>query len=60
MRRQRGVDARVLVVDNGSTDETPERLKAYDWLRTLRLDSNTGFVRGNNAGIRAADASSES
>lgn len=51
--------ASVLVVDNGSTDETPERLKGYDWLRVLRLDTNTGFVRGNNAGIRAVESSSD-
>ncbi len=43
--------AEVLVVDNGSTDETPERLMELSWIRTLRLPSNVGFVRGNNAGI---------
>jgi GT2 family glycosyltransferase len=48
-------EATVLVVDNGSTDETPERLKDYDWLRTIRNPKNLGFVRGNNVGIAAAD-----
>ncbi|HSB36923.1 MAG TPA: glycosyltransferase, partial [Thermoanaerobaculia bacterium] len=48
-----GVD--VLVVDNGSTDETPERLAGYPWLRVLTLPGNLGFVRGNNAGIDAAE-----
>lgn len=43
----------VLVVDNGSSDETAERLARYDWLRTLRNERNLGFVRGNNAGISA-------
>lgn len=45
----------VLVVDNGSTDETPRELASYPWLRTLRLEQNLGFVRGNNAGLRAVD-----
>ena len=51
--------AEVLVVDNGSEDETPEALKAYGWLRVSRNPSNLGFVRGNNAGIAAADPDSD-
>ena len=51
--------AEVLVVDNGSEDETPEALKAYGWLRVSRNPSNLGFVRGNNAGIAAADPESD-
>lgn len=47
-------DVTVLAVDNGSTDETPERLKCHDWLRVVTLPENLGFVRGNNAGIAAA------
>ncbi|WP_313919246.1 glycosyltransferase [Tahibacter sp.] len=47
----------VIVVDNGSTDATPQALDAYaDRVRRLRLDANLGFVRGNNAGIAAAAA----
>lgn len=45
----------VLAVDNGSTDETPTRLRSYEWLRVVTLPSNLGFARGNNAGISAAD-----
>jgi GT2 family glycosyltransferase len=52
-------DVDVLVVDNGSTDETPERLRKYGWIRTLRLETNLGFVRGNNAGIAASDPASD-
>lgn len=44
--------ADVLVVDNGSTDETPSALVAYDWVRVVRLPENLGFVRGNNEGLR--------
>jgi GT2 family glycosyltransferase len=51
--------AEVLVVDNGSTDETPERLARIPWVRTLRLPRNLGFVRGNNAGIEAAAPGSD-
>lgn len=45
--------AELLVVDNGSTDGTPERLAAYPAVRLLALPANLGFVRGNNAGIAA-------
>jgi len=49
--------AEVLVVDNGSTDETPRALEAYaDRVRILRMPENLGFVRGMNAGIAAARA----
>ncbi len=48
-------DVTVLAVDNGSADETPSRLKDYDWVRVVTLPGNLGFVRGNNAGIGAAD-----
>jgi GT2 family glycosyltransferase len=57
----RGTDlgrATILVVDNGSTDETPRRLAALaceeSRLRVLSLTENVGFVRGNNAGIEAS------
>lgn len=49
--------AEVLVVDNGSEDETPDGLAAYAGrVRTLRLPRNLGFVRGMNAGLAAARA----
>jgi GT2 family glycosyltransferase len=51
--------AEVMVVDNGSTDETPDRLARISWVRTLRLPRNLGFVRGNNAGIAAAAPGSD-
>lgn len=52
----------ILVVDNGSTDETPERLQALEKtgrIRLIRLPENRGFVRGNNVGIEAADPTSD-
>ncbi|KAA0252445.1 glycosyltransferase [Acidobacteria bacterium ACD] len=51
--------ADALVVDNGSTDETPERLRELDWLKVVALPENLGYVRGNNAGIEAADPGSD-
>lgn len=51
--------AEVLVVDNGSTDETPRRLAEIDWVRVLTLPKNVGFVRGNNAGIETVAPGSD-
>jgi len=47
--------AEVVVVDNGSTDETPSALRAYPWVRVVTNPENLGYVRGNNAGIAASD-----
>jgi GT2 family glycosyltransferase len=52
-------DADVMVVDNGSTDETPQALAKYRSVRVISNSSNLGYVRGNNAGIRAADPDSD-
>lgn len=51
--------AEVVVVDNGSTDETPRRLAELDWLRVITLPENVGFVRGNNAALETADPESD-
>ncbi len=49
--------ADLIVVDNGSRDETPQALRAYaDRVRIVTLAENLGFVRGMNAGIAAARA----
>ncbi|MFI4970136.1 MAG: glycosyltransferase [Lysobacterales bacterium] len=49
--------AEVIVVDNGSSDETRAELAAYaDRVRIVALAENLGFVRGMNAGIAAACA----
>ena len=50
-------NARVLVVDNGSTDSTLDNLKRYNWVDVLPLDKNYGYVRGNNSGIGVVDDS---
>lgn len=49
--------ADVIVVDNGSGDETPVAIGEYvGRVRYIRLAENLGFVRGMNAGIAAANA----
>ena len=52
-------DTEVIVVDNGSTDETSHELARMRWVRVVRLPENTGYVRGNNVGIEAADPDSD-
>jgi len=51
--------AEVIVVDNGSADETPARLAATPWVRVVTNPTNLGYVRGNNAGIAAAGADAD-
>lgn len=45
----------VIVVDNGSTDDSPSRIRnAFPDLTMIELDRNLGFAGGCNAGIRYA------
>lgn len=45
----------VLVVDNGSTDESLKEAETrYPWLRVIRFPENRGFCAAVNEGIRAA------
>lgn len=44
---------KILVVDNGSTDASPEKIrKAFPAVEQLRLPANLGYAGGNNAGFR--------
>ncbi|MBV9718744.1 MAG: glycosyltransferase [Candidatus Eremiobacteraeota bacterium] len=45
-----------IVVDNASTDETPEAIGTFPHVRYLRHDSNRNFAGACNAGARAARA----
>ena len=50
-------EASIIVVDNGSGDDTAEGLNDYAGrIQVVRLPANLGFVRGMNAGIAAARA----
>ena len=53
---QRNVDLEVIVVDEGSSDETPARLEAIadDRVRCLRNDVPTGVARARNRGMAEA------
>jgi GT2 family glycosyltransferase len=45
----------VLVVDNGSTDDTAAMVRdEFPAARTIAIDTNLGFARGNNIGLAAA------
>ena len=44
----------VVVVDDGSGDDTPRMLAAMRGVRTVRLEQNRGFVDACNAGAAAA------
>src|SRR5579883_2777875 len=44
----------VLVVDDGSTDRTPERLRAFPGVRTIRHPRNLGYGAGLRTAFRAA------
>jgi GT2 family glycosyltransferase len=59
----KGIDARVVVVDNHSGDSSPTLIK--EWLAEhdkdskvlfLQSDKNSGFSAGNNLGIKVLDA----
>jgi GT2 family glycosyltransferase len=50
-------DFEVIVVDNGSTDDSLALIKReFSWAKVIPLDSNTGFAAGNNVGIAASSA----
>jgi Glycosyl transferase family 2 len=51
-----GSDVEVIVVDNGSSDDTPEVCNGLAGIRYLRLERNAGPGGGRNAGVRASTA----
>ncbi len=57
LQAQTHEDVRVLVVDDASTDDTPERLRR-DWPQVdlLVLPRNSGLVTAVNAGLALSDA----
>jgi hypothetical protein len=41
----------IVVVDNGSRDDSLEVLQQYPAIRVVRSDANRGFAGGNNLGL---------
>ncbi len=54
LRRQRELRKEVVVVDNGSTDGSAERLSGLEWIRLICLPRNVGPAEARNRGIRIA------
>ncbi|MDB6070144.1 MAG: putative glycosyltransferase [Verrucomicrobiales bacterium] len=50
------VPLEIIVVDDASTDDTPQTCAALTGVTTLRLPVNQGLASARNAGIRAASA----
>lgn len=47
--------ARILVIDNGSSDGSAEMAEAMDGVEVIRMGENTGFCKAVNTGIKASD-----
>lgn len=51
----RGLSAEIIVVDNSSTDGSPEAVeKIFPGVRLIKCEKNLGFAKANNVGIRAS------
>ncbi len=50
LRPTLGLHDQVIVVDNGSTDATPARLRLFPWVEVVTNDENRGFAAGCNQG----------
>jgi glycosyltransferase involved in cell wall biosynthesis len=50
--RRAGGDCEIIVVDDASTDETPEICRAMDGIRYIRFEDNSGSSHARNVAIR--------
>ena len=56
LRGTSSVAFETIVVDNASSDETPEGMAGFPWVRYVRYETNRNFAGACNAGARAAAA----
>lgn len=56
LRDGTGVSFETIVVDNASTDETPQGIGRFPWVRYLRHETNRNFAGACNAGVGSAQA----
>lgn len=56
LRRLKREGWNVIVVDNGSDDDSYERLQKYDWITLVRNESNLGPSVGRNSGLDKSTA----
>lgn len=54
LKKQTLKNFKVVIVDNGSKDNSVEIIKKYKFVDLIELKKNTGFARGSNIGIRKA------
>jgi len=47
-------DLEIIIVDNGSSDDSVEIIKSYKRIACICLPINTGFAAGNNTGINVS------
>ena len=56
LQRAGSASFETIVVDNASSDETPQAIGAFPWVRYLRHETNLNFAGACNAGARMAEA----
>jgi GT2 family glycosyltransferase len=56
LRGGRSIVFETIVVDNASSDETPQEIVGFPWVRYLRHEANRNFAGACNAGARIAEA----
>lgn len=47
-------EGEIIVIDNASSDETPDMLREFPWVRVVRNESNRGFSGANNQAAQLA------